>query len=98
MTLRANRTSFSRVWFRPRVLRGVSGKPGIDTSTTLLEDSARIESSLPIYISPAAMAKLGHPEGEVNLTKAARSAGIVQGVSCASERGMRRGEERREEG
>ncbi|PWN28703.1 hypothetical protein BDZ90DRAFT_245485 [Jaminaea rosea] len=82
VTLRANRTSFSRVWFRPRVLRGASGKPGIDTSTTLLENSARIESSLPIYISPAAMAKLGHPEGEVNLTKAARSAGIVQGVSA----------------
>ena len=41
-----------------------------------------ITSELPIYIAPAAMAKLGHPLGEVNLTKAAGHYGIVQSVSC----------------
>lgn len=33
---------------------------------------------MPIMISPAAMAKLGHPLGEVNLTKAAGTHGIIQ--------------------
>lgn len=41
-----------------------------------------VKSTLPIFISPAAMAKLGHPLGEVNLTKGAGECGIVQGVSA----------------
>lgn len=36
---------------------------------------------MPVFISPAAMAKLGHPLGEVNLTRAAGESGIVQVVS-----------------
>jgi isopentenyl diphosphate isomerase/L-lactate dehydrogenase-like FMN-dependent dehydrogenase len=40
-----------------------------------------VDSQLPIFISPAAMAKLGHPLGEVNLTKGAGECGIVQGIS-----------------
>jgi L-lactate dehydrogenase (cytochrome) len=40
--------------------------------------------SLPVYIAPAAMAKLGHPLGEVNLTRGAGECGIVQGVSFGS--------------
>jgi L-lactate dehydrogenase (cytochrome) len=41
--------------------------------------------SIPVYVSPAAMAKLGHPLGEVNITRAAGKAGIIQGVSiCRS--------------
>ena len=42
-----------------------------------------LKTALPIFISPAAMAKLGHPLGEVNLTKGAGEYGIVQGVSLA---------------
>jgi len=42
-----------------------------------------VQSTLPIFISPAAMAKLGHPLGEVNLTKGAGRCGIVQGVSIS---------------
>ena len=40
-----------------------------------------LKTEMPIFISPAAMAKLGNPEGEVNLTKGAGECGIVQGVS-----------------
>lgn len=40
-----------------------------------------IPTALPIFISPAAMAKLGHPLGEVNMTRAAAECGIVQSVS-----------------
>ena len=37
--------------------------------------------SAPIFIAPAALAKVGNPEGEVNLTKGAGMAGIVQAMS-----------------
>lgn len=40
-----------------------------------------LKMNLPVFICPAAMAKLGHPLGEVNLTKGAGRCGIVQGVS-----------------
>lgn len=71
-----NGDSYNRIWFKPRVLRKVTQ---VDAKTQILE--GKIQSSLPIYISPAALAKLGHPEGELNLTRAAGRCGIVQGVS-----------------
>jgi L-lactate dehydrogenase (cytochrome) len=37
-------------------------------------------SSLPIFISPAALARLGHRNGEMNLVRAAGKTGILQGV------------------
>jgi L-lactate dehydrogenase (cytochrome) len=40
-----------------------------------------LQNSLPIFISPAALARLGHPDGEMNLVRAAGSEGILQGVS-----------------
>jgi len=64
-----------RYFFRPRILRDMSNG---STKISFLG----ITSELPIYIALAAMAKLGHPLGEVNLTKAARDYGIVQSVSC----------------
>jgi isopentenyl diphosphate isomerase/L-lactate dehydrogenase-like FMN-dependent dehydrogenase len=48
-----------------------------DTTTSVLG----LGTSLPIYIAPAALARLGHPDGEMNLTRAAGNAGILQGVS-----------------
>jgi L-lactate dehydrogenase (cytochrome) len=39
-----------------------------------------IDSALPFYISPAAMAKLGDSLGEIIMIKAAAKAGIIQGV------------------
>jgi L-lactate dehydrogenase (cytochrome) len=66
--------AFRRYYFRPRILHDVTNG---DLSTTFMG----IKSTLPIFISPAAMAKLGHPAGEVNLTKGAGECGIVQGVS-----------------
>ncbi|CAO1637087.1 unnamed protein product [Parajaminaea phylloscopi] len=77
VTLHANRDSFGRVFFKPRVLRKVGA---VDTKLQLVHGS--IDSALPIYISPAAMAKLGHPDGEINLTRGAAATGIVQGISA----------------
>ncbi|PWN48152.1 hypothetical protein IE53DRAFT_319940, partial [Violaceomyces palustris] len=81
ITMSQNRASFNRVWFRPRILRKIGS---VDSSTSLLETSRSeaVRSSLPLYISPAAMAKLGHPDGELNLTRAAGKTGIIQGISA----------------
>ena len=46
----------------------------IDISTTML--STRVE--IPFYITATALGKLGHPEGEVILTRAAGRHGVVQ--------------------
>ena len=73
----ANRAAYGRVYFRPRILRRVGE---VDPTVPLL-GAENGERTLPFYISPAAMAKLGHPDGELNLTRAAGQAGVVQGVS-----------------
>jgi L-lactate dehydrogenase (cytochrome) len=54
---RENARAFSRFFFRARILRSVSH---CDPSTTILG----FESSIPIFVSGAALAKLGHPEGQ----------------------------------
>ncbi|KAI0065880.1 hypothetical protein BV25DRAFT_1913308 [Artomyces pyxidatus] len=69
-----NRAAFTRFWFRPRVLNKISNT---NTTTTIFG----VPSSLPIFIAPAALARLGHPDGEMNLVRAAGRAGIPQGIS-----------------
>jgi L-lactate dehydrogenase (cytochrome) len=56
-----NARAFSRFFFLPRVLRPVGD---CDPTTTILG----YPSSLPIFVSGAALAKLGHPLGEINIT------------------------------
>lgn len=73
-----NAAAFGRYFFRPRILRDI-------TQGNLETEVVGTKTALPIFISPAAMAKLGHPLGEVNLTKGAGAAGIVQGVSGVSD-------------
>ncbi|KAL1606607.1 hypothetical protein SLS60_004012 [Paraconiothyrium brasiliense] len=74
-TFRDNREAWGRYFFRPRILRDMSHG---STATAFLG----VPTSMPIFIAPAAMAKLGHPLGEVNLTKAAGTSGIVQAISA----------------
>ncbi|KAI0663920.1 glyoxylate dehydrogenase [Cubamyces menziesii] len=74
ITLRENRMAYQRVWFRPRILRDVSS---VDWSTTILGQ----KSSLPLYISATALGKLGHPDGELCLTKAAANHGVIQMIA-----------------
>lgn len=74
VTYRKNADMYAQYEFRPRVLRSARS---IDTSTTMLGE--KVDS--PFLIHPAAMARLGHPEGERNLTKAAGAYGIIQGIS-----------------
>nr|VWP00836.1 Uncharacterized protein [Ganoderma boninense] len=69
-----NARAFSRIFFHPRVLREVSY---CDPSTTILG----CKSSIPVFVSGAALARLGHPLGEANITRGAGRTGIIQMVS-----------------
>ncbi|KAJ7594884.1 FMN-dependent dehydrogenase-domain-containing protein [Mycena floridula] len=71
ITIRENHAAYHRIWFRPRILRNVSK---VDWSTKILGHP----SSMPVYISATALGKLGHPDGELNLTRAAAKHGIIQ--------------------
>lgn len=71
ITMRENHRAFHRIWFRPRVLVDVTK---VDLTTKLLG----APSSLPIYITATALGRLGHPDGEKVLARAAGNEGIVQ--------------------
>ncbi|KAJ5130032.1 FMN-dependent dehydrogenase [Penicillium bovifimosum] len=71
ITMRENHAAFHKIWFRPRILVDVEH---IDMSTTMLGTKC----SIPFYVTATALGKLGHPEGEVVLTKAAHQHNVVQ--------------------
>lgn len=81
-TLKENITAFQSIRFRPKILVNVEH---VDLSTTLLGT----KTSIPLYVSATASAKIGHPEGEVVLTRASNTHGIIQMVpsysSCSLE-------------
>ncbi|SPO20681.1 related to L-lactate dehydrogenase (cytochrome b2) [Ustilago trichophora] len=86
ITKAQNRASFNRIVFRPRILRAIGE---VDSSVKLLTSKGGgFDCSLPLYISPAAMAKLGHPDGELNLTRGAGKAQIIQGISANASVGL----------
>ncbi|KAJ3163504.1 hypothetical protein HDU86_000084 [Geranomyces michiganensis] len=70
MCLRENSDVYSRVYFIPRILVDVSH---IDFRTTILG----FPSAAPFYMTATALGRLGHPEGEVSLTRAAGAEGII---------------------
>jgi L-lactate dehydrogenase (cytochrome) len=74
---RNNRSCFHKCRLIPRIMRDVS-------SITPQTEIFGIPSALPIYISPSSNALLGHPLGEINLTRGAARTGIVQGISAAA--------------
>ncbi|TFK74629.1 cytochrome b2 [Pluteus cervinus] len=71
ITIRENHAAYHRIWFRPRIMRNVTT---VDWSTTILGH----RSSMPLYITATALGKLGHPDGELNLTRAAAKHGVIQ--------------------
>lgn len=71
ITLRENHLSYHRIYFKPRVMVDVTN---IDLSTSMLG----CNTSVPFYVTATALGKLGHPEGEVVLTRAAAKQGVIQ--------------------
>lgn len=82
VTMNENHEAYRRIFFRPRILINVEK---IDTSTNILG----FKSAMPFYITATALGKLGHPEGEKNLTRAAGKRGLIQMIptlaSCSLE-------------
>jgi L-lactate dehydrogenase (cytochrome) len=71
ITMRENHAAFHKIWFKPKVLVDVEH---VDTSTTMLGD----KTDVPFYVTATALGKLGHPEGEVVLTRAAKRHNVIQ--------------------
>lgn len=75
----STRDSFSFLRFLPRLNRPVDPT---DTSTTYLGATQPIP--IPIIISPTGATANGHPDGELNMTRASAITGIPQIVSTMS--------------
>lgn len=71
ITMRENHSAFHKIWFRPRILVDVKN---VDLSTTMLGTKC----SIPFYVTATALGKLGNPEGEVVLTRAAHKHQVIQ--------------------
>jgi L-lactate dehydrogenase (cytochrome) len=69
--MRENHSAFHKIWFRPRILVDVEK---VDFSTTMLGT----KTDMPFYVTATALGKLGNPEGEVLLTKAAKKHNVIQ--------------------
>jgi len=69
ITLRDNHMAFQRITMKPRILVNVQE---IDMATSFLG----VGSSLPLYFTATALAKLAHQDGEVAIVKAAKKAGV----------------------
>ncbi|KAK8139822.1 hypothetical protein PG984_000945 [Apiospora sp. TS-2023a] len=69
-----NKALLRRIMLQPRILRDVKH---VDMKRSILG----LSSSAPFFISPAAMARLAHPDGELALARAAASEGIIQCIS-----------------
>lgn len=76
ITRDANNATFNRIWWRPRILRDVRH---VSTKSKMLGH----QTNMPLFVSPAALAKMIHPEGEKALARACAAQGIVQCVSTA---------------
>ncbi|KAI2083988.1 hypothetical protein LOZ36_005233 [Ophidiomyces ophidiicola] len=74
ITRDANKSFLTRIFMRPRVLRNVRQ---VSTRTRILG----CDASMPLFVSPAAMVKLIHPDGELGVARACDSKNVVQAIS-----------------
>ena len=74
ISIRRARSAFSRIEFRPRVLRDVSS---VDLSTEILGET----SSLPLVLAPTGFTRMMQHEGEIAVARAAARAGVPYTLS-----------------
>lgn len=74
VTHHANSNFYRRIMLRPRVMRNVTE---VKTQRSILG----VPSTAPFFVSPAAMARLAHPDGELALARGCASEGLIQCVS-----------------
>ena len=80
-TLAANSGDFSKLEFKPRVLRDVSN---LDTSTTIFGRPA----SMPLIMAPTGFTRIAHSQGELAVARAAAKAGIPWSLSTMGTRSI----------
>lgn len=73
VSYQANMRCHRQLLLRPRVLRNVK-------NVSLKRNILGQDSSAPFFVSPAAMARLAHPDGELAIAKACGEQGIIQTV------------------
>ncbi|PYH89628.1 cytochrome b2 [Aspergillus ellipticus CBS 707.79] len=73
-TLQSNKFMYDQILLRPRVLRNVTT---VNTHTNILG----CPTNLPLFVSPAAMATLVHPDGELALARGCAKYGVGQCIS-----------------
>lgn len=71
---RANLQCHSSILLRPRILRNVK-------EVSIKRKILGCDSSAPFFVSPAAMARLAHPDGELALARGCGAQGIIQTVN-----------------
>lgn len=76
VTYHSNSDYYRKIMIRPRILKNVK-------EISIRRKIMGCESSSPFFISPAAMAKLAHPEGELALAQGCAAEDIIQCVSFA---------------
>lgn len=77
VTLRENNSGYARYFFKPKVLVDVDD---VDITTEMLG----VKTSAPFYCSAAALAKLGHPDGELSIARGLFEENIIQMISFAA--------------
>jgi len=77
VTLSANRSDFSDILFRPKLLTDVSDR---NQRTRVVGQ----ELAFPVMVSPAGLLRLAHTEGELAIARAAGNTGVVFVVSTAA--------------
>ena len=78
ITHNANTSTYDLITLRPRVLRGVAAP--ISLATTLLSSPTKT----PLFCAPTSLGKTVHPQGECELARGCRAAGVAQVVSTSA--------------
>lgn len=81
ITLGANSSAFSKIQFRPRILRDVSN---LDTSTTLFGT----KMAMPLFMAPTGFGRIANSQGELAVARAAARAGVPYGLSTMGTRSI----------
>ena len=81
VTLGANQSSFARVTFRPRVLRGVSD---VSLASSLLGAPL----AYPLVLAPTGFTRIADPEGELAVARSAARAGLPYTLSTLGTRSI----------
>jgi L-lactate dehydrogenase (cytochrome) len=76
-TKRRNNSAYADIGLRPRILKNVRD---CSSATTMLGQKL----SVPIFCAPAALAKLAHPDGEAEMARGCKAAGVPECVSTAA--------------